>query len=253
MGIAYILLALGIVCFNIPSLPGVFARIFREAFDVPAIFGGFGGSAVMYGVKRGLFSNEAGVGSAPNAAASADVSHPVKQGLVQTLSVFIDTILVCSATAFMCMCSGVEPTASLSGAPYVQAAVGSVLGGAGPIFITVIMVLFAFTTLIGNLYYVNQAFNHIFRRVPSRRFMTAYYVLAVLVIFFGAGLSADLLWNIADVTMGLMALINMPVIVLLGGRAFRALTDYRRQRKAGEDPTFRAKDIGITHELDYWN
>ncbi len=252
MGIAYILLSLVIVCLNIPSLPGVFARIFREAFDFSAIFGGFGGSCVMYGVKRGLFSNEAGVGSAPNAAASADVSHPVKQGLVQTLSVFIDTILVCSATAFMCMCSGIEPTEALSGAPYVQAAVGSVLGGAGPVFITVIMVLFAFTTLIGNLYYVNQAFNHIFRRVPSRRFMTVYYLLAVLVIFLGAGLSADLLWNIADVTMGLMALINMPVIVLLGGCAFRALADYRRQRKAGEDPTFRAKDIGIAEELDYW-
>ena len=110
MGVAYILVSLLIIVMNISSLPAVFARIFSEAFDVQAIFGGFGGSCVMYGIKRGLFSNEAGVGSAPNASASAEVSHPAKQGLVQVLSVFIDTILVCSATAFMCMCSGVEST-----------------------------------------------------------------------------------------------------------------------------------------------
>jgi AGCS family alanine or glycine:cation symporter len=112
MGVAYILLSLVIIVMNITALPNVFVRIFTEAFDFTAIFGGFSGSCVMYGIRRGLFSNEAGVGSAPNASAAADVSHPVKQGLVQVLSVFIDTILVCSATAFMCMCSGVEPTGS---------------------------------------------------------------------------------------------------------------------------------------------
>ena len=252
MGVAYILVALVIICMNITTLPDVFSRIFKEAFDFGAIFGGFGGSCVMYGIKRGLFSNEAGVGSAPNASASADISHPAKQGLVQVLSVFIDTLLVCSATAFMCMCSGIEPTKELSGAPYVQAALSQTLGDFGPIFITVAMILFAFTTLLGNLYYVNQAFSHILGHVPGKKFNYVYYVIATSLIFVGAGLSADLLWNIADVTMGLMAIINMPVILILGKYAFRALKDYRKQKKEGKIPVFHAKDIGLPHDVDYW-
>jgi len=174
MGVAYILVALAIVILNITSLPGIFTRIFSDAFDFKAIFGGFSGSCVMYGIKRGLFSNEAGVGSAPNASASADVEHPVKQGLVQVLSVFIDTLLVCSATAFMCVCSGVEPTAELSGAPYVQAALSTTLGQFGPIFITIAMILFAFTTLIGNLYYVDQCVYHLLGHKPGNVFKTVY-------------------------------------------------------------------------------
>ena len=253
MGVAYILVALIIICLNVTALPSVFARIFTEAFDFRAIFGGFGGSCVMYGIKRGLFSNEAGVGSAPNASASADVSHPVKQGLVQVLSVFIDTLLVCSATAFMCMCSGIEPSADISGAPYVQASLRATLGEFGPIFITVAMILFAFTTLIGNLYYVDKALAHIVGHVPGKLFNSIYYVLASLVILLGAGLSADLLWNIADLTMGAMTLINIPVIFILSKYVFRALADYKKQKKAGKDPTFRAKDIGIDTQLDYWN
>ncbi len=252
MGIVYIGIALVIVCMNITQLGAVLGRVFADAFNFEAIFGGFGGSCVMYGIKRGLFSNEAGVGSAPNASASADVSHPVKQGLVQVLSVFIDTLLVCSATAFMCMCSGVEPTAELSGAPYVQASLSATLGAFGPIFITVAMILFAFTTLLGNLYYVNQAFSHIFGHVPGKKFNYVYYLIASGLILLGAGLSADLLWNIADITMTLMALINMPVIFIIGRYAFRALKDYRRQKKEGKVPEFHSRDIGITDELDYW-
>ncbi len=253
MGVAYILVALIIIALNIPSLPSVFSRIFTDAFNFEAIFGGFSGSCVMYGIKRGLFSNEAGVGSAPNASASADVKHPVKQGLVQVLSVFIDTILVCSATAFMCMCSGVEPTAELSGAPYVQAALTETLGAFGPIFITVAMILFAFTTLLGNLYYVDRALIHILGRIPSKTFMHIYHIIAALVVLLGAGLSADLLWNIADVTMGAMTIINMPVILYLGKYAFRAIKDYDSQRKDGLDPVFRAKNIDLPSETDYWN
>ena len=252
MGIVYIIVALVIVSLNITSLPSIIKRIFTEAFDFRAIFGGFGGSCIMYGVKRGLFSNEAGVGSAPNASASADISHPAKQGLVQVLSVFLDTLLVCSATAFMCMSSGIEPTAELEGAPFVQAAMKATLGGFGPIFITVAMVLFAFTTLIGNLYYVNQAFSHILGHVPSKKFNYVYYIVASLLIFVGAGLSADILWGVADITMGLMTIINMPVIIILGRYAFRALKDYKKQKKAGVSPTFHAKDIGISDDLDYW-
>ena len=252
MGIAYILVALLIVILNVTSLPSVFARIFTDAFNFTAIFGGFSGSCVMYGIKRGLFSNEAGVGSAPNASASADVEHPVKQGLVQILSVFIDTLLVCSATAFMCVCSGVEPTKELSGAPYVQAALTTTFGQFGPVFITVAMMLFAFTTLIGNLYYVDQCVYHLLGHKPGKTFKTIYYVIACLVILVGAGLSADLLWNIADITMGAMTLINIPVIFVLSKYAVRALKDYEKQRKEGKHPVFKAKSIDLPDKVDYW-
>lgn len=252
MGVIYILVALVVIFVNVANIPSIFVRIFTEAFDFKAIFGGFGGSCVMYGIKRGLFSNEAGVGSAPNASASADVSHPAKQGMVQMLSVFIDTIVICSATAFMCMSSGIEPTESLSGAPYVQQALTKTLGGFGPVFITVAMILFAFTTLLGNLFYVDKAFIHILGKKPNKTFNYVYYVLASLIILLGAGLSADLLWGIADVTMGLMTLINMPVILILGKYAFRALKDYLMQKRQGKDPVFNAKNIKLPHYVECW-
>lgn len=252
MGVAYILLALVIVVLHIGLLPSVLGRIFSEAFDVKAIFGGFAGSCVMYGIKRGLYSNEAGVGSAPNAAASADVSHPAKQGLVQMLSVFIDTLLLCTATAFMVLCSGVEPNPDLAGAPYVQEAVRSSLGSIGPVFITVAMILFAFTTLLGNLYYVDNCLNYIMGKVPSKTFMTVYRVIAAAVIFIGAGLSIGLVWDLADVLMGFMAIINLPVIVILGGTALAALNDYTRQKKEGWNPVFKAASIGLKEKTDYW-
>ena len=253
MGVAYILVALVIVFMNIGLLPDIFKTIFSEAFNFEAIFGGFSGSCVMFGIKRGLFSNEAGVGSAPNASASADVNHPVKQGLVQVLSVFIDTILICSATAFMCMSSGVEPSAELSGAPYVQAALAKTLCSFGPIFITIAMILFAFTTLVGNLFYVDKCIFHIFGKKPGKMFMNIYYIIALVVIFIGAGLSADLLWGIADVTMGAMTIINMPVILFLGKYVFRALKDYEKQRKDGIEPIFKTKNIDLPDKTDYWN
>lgn len=253
MGVAYIIVALIIVVLNIHALPEIFKTIFTEAFDFQAIFGGFSGSCIMFGIKRGLFSNEAGVGSAPNASASADVSHPAKQGLVQVLSVFIDTVLVCSATAFMCMSSGVKPTAELSGAPFVQAALSETLGQFGPIFITVAMLLFAFTTLLGNLYYVDKCAVFFLGRVPSKKVQNIYHIIAAIVIFVGAGLSADLLWGIADITMGGMTIINMPVILILGKYAFRALKDYEKQRKNGKTPIFKAKNIDLPHKTDYWN
>lgn len=253
MGVMYILVALFVVFVNISVIPQIFSRIFSEAFDLKAIFGGFGASCVMYGIKRGLFSNEAGVGSAPNASASAEISHPVKQGLVQVLSVFIDTILVCTATAFLCMCSGVEPTEALSGAPYVQASLSKTLGDFGPLFITVAMILFAFTTLLGNLYYVDKCITYIKGNIPSKKFTNAVHIISALVIFVGSGLSADLLWNIADITMGGMTLINMPVILLLSKYVLRTLNDYDKQLKSGVNPVFKAENVGLTEKLDYWN
>ncbi len=252
MGVAYILVAILIVILNFRMLPDILKTIFTEAFDFKAIFGGFTGSCVMFGIKRGLFSNEAGVGSAPNASASAEVDHPVKQGLVQVLSVFIDTILVCSATAFMCMCSGVEATPETAGANYVQEALSVSLGNIGPIFITISMILFAFTTLLGNLYYVDMTLIFLCGKIPSKTFMTIYRLIASLLIFIGAGLSADLLWNIADITMGAMTIINMPVIFILSKYAIRTLKDYDKQRKEGKNPVFYAKNIDLPHDVDYW-
>ncbi len=253
MGVAYILVALVIVIMNAGMLPDIFGKIFSDAFDFSAIFGGITGSCLMYGIKRGLFSNEAGVGSAPNASASADVSHPVKQGLVQVLSVFIDTILVCTATAFMCLCSGVEPNAAIEGAPYVQKSLTATLGSVGPIFITVAMVLFAFTTIIGNLFYVEKSFLYMNKGPLSKKQDATYKFVACGLVLLGAGLNAGLLWDIADVTMGAMTLVNVPVIIILGKYAYRALADYKKQRRAGLDPEFKAKSVGIKTKTDYWN
>ena len=253
MGGLYVLVALVVIIMNLGLIPQVFGRIFAGAFDFQAIFAGFTGSAVMQGVKRGLFSNEAGVGSAPNAAASANVSHPVKQGLVQMLSVFLDTLVICSATAFMLLCSGVEPTEAAQGAPYVQAALSASFGAAGPIFITVAMVLFAFTTLIGNLYYVDNCLSYIVGKIPAREFMVLFRIDAMALIFLGSGMEINLVWNLADVLMGVMALINLPVIVLLFRPVRAALADYTAQRRSGRDPVFRAESAGLQGKTECWN
>lgn len=252
MGVIYILVALVITIINAPMLPGIFGRIFSEAFDLGSLFGGVMGMCIIKGIQRGLYSNEAGIGSAPNAAASAEVYHPANQGLVQVLSVFIDTILICTATAFMLMSSGVEPTGFSNESTFVQVAMTENMGVAGPIFITVAMVLFAFTTLIGNIYYVDKCINHLFGKEPPKWIRNIIYVAASLIILLGAGLSSSLLWDIADVSMGLMALIHIPVIVILGKYAFRALKDYDKQRKEGKKPVFLAKNIGLEGKTDYW-
>ena len=252
MGCAYVLVALLVVLLRIEVLPGVLARIFREAFDFRAIFGGFLGSCMMYGIKRGLYSNEAGVGSAPNAAAAADVSHPVKQGLVQMLSVFIDTLLLCTCTAMMCLCSGVDPAGAEDNALYVQDALRSVLGGFGPAFLTVSMVLFAFTTLLGNLFYMDNLLIFLHRGTPPRRFMTGFRIAAAFLIFAGACMKASLLWNLSDIFMGFMALINIPVIVVLHRTALGALKDYCAQRREGRNPVFSAETVGLKGKVDFW-
>lgn len=252
MGVLYVVVALIVVIAHITILPGVLGRIFSEAFNFRAIFGGFTGSCMMYGIKRGLYSNEAGVGSAPNAAAAANVSHPVKQGLVQMLSVFIDTLLLCTCTAMMCLCSGEDMTAFTDNALYVQSAVATVLGGFGPIFITISMMLFGFTTLIGNLFYMDNLLIYLHRGIPSKSFMTGFRLVASVMIFIGAIAKASLLWNLADILMGVMALINIPVIVLLHRTAIGALNDYTKQKKAGKNPVFKASSVGLEGKLDFW-
>ncbi len=254
MGIFYVVVAIIVLVINFKNLPAVFGAIFSDAFDFKSIGGGIAGSCLMYGIKRGLYSNEAGVGSAPNAAASADISHPAKQGLVQMLSVYLDTILLCTATGLMCLASGIAGTADNAGAQYVQESLRSVFGEAGPVFITVAMVLFAFTTLLGNLYYTPNALaylNH--NKMPGKSFMTGYYVICALVIFAGAGMSMAACWDIADITMGFMALINLPACVAYGKYAIAAGKDYIAQKNAGKNPVFLAKEIGLDDStLDYW-
>lgn len=253
MGIFYILVSLVIIATHLNLVPKMFADIFTQAFDFKAIFGGFAGSAIMQGIKRGLFSNEAGVGSAPNAAASAGVSHPVKQGLVQMLSVYIDTIVICSATAFMLLCSGIEPSTDLQGMPYVQAAVANTLGSFGTIFITIALVLFAFTTLIGNFYYAEMGLGYICDRTPGKGVLMVFRLAAALIVCFGATMEFSVAWNTADVLMGLMAIINLPVIIILGGPAVRCMNDYLKQKKEGRNPVFKAKDIELETKTDFWN
>ena len=253
MGIAYIIMALIVMVMNAGNIPMVLREIFAGAFDFKAIFGGFAGSALMHGIKRGLYSNEAGVGSAPNAAAAAIVSHPAKQGLVQMLSVFIDTLLICTATAMMCLSSGLVPNADVTGAGFVQQALAVDFGSFGYYFVTVALLLFAFTTLLGNLYYCEGCLNYIAKRQLSEKAMNIFRIIACVVIFGGALLDFGMVWNLADVFMGIMALINLPVIVILGKTALKTLQDYVDQRKAGKNPVFHASTVGLEGQVDFWN
>ncbi len=247
MAVIYLVLGIIVIARNISALPGVFSAIFRGAFDFEAIFGGFAGSAVVMGIKRGLFSNEAGMGSAPNAAASADVSHPVKQGLVQMLSVFIDTLLICSATAFIILVSGVD-TAGLKAMPLVQAAISSQFGEAGIFLITLSVFFFAFSSIIGNYYYTESNMLFIMGKKTS---LKVFRLSVVVAVFLGSIAGYDLVWNLADVLMGFMAMINIGVILALSTPAVKTIEDYTEQKKAGKNPVFVAEDVGI-HNTDLW-
>ena len=252
MGVLYVIVAIFVLILNAKQLPGMFAMIFESAFDFKAIFGGFAGSCIMHGIKRGLYSNEAGMGSAPNAAATADVSHPAKQGLVQMLSVFIDTLLICTATAFMCLSSGTEFNAEMGGASYVQSSMAANLGSVGPVFLCVAMSLFAFTTLIGNYSYCEGCLRFILNREVSKGGILLFRILATILVFVGAIASAGTVWSLADMTQGLMVIVNVPVIIILAKPAMRCLDDYCRQKKEGRNPVFIAKNAGIDADLDYW-
>ncbi len=243
MAVIYILIGLFTMFTHLGELPRVFALIFENAFDFRAMAGGLAGSAVVIGIKRGLFSNEAGMGSAPNASASAEVDHPVKQGLVQVISVFIDTLLICSSTAMMLLVSGIEGQSGvMDGIPYVQAAISANVGGWGIHFITFSIFAFAFSSLVGNYFYAES--NILFIK-DSRLLLNLFRITCVAAIFLGAQADFSLMWNLADITMGFMAIINILVIFLLGNTAVRALKHYEAQKKKGGPVTFRGEDIGI--------
>lgn len=245
----YILMGIFITLTNLNRVPEMFSLIFDGAFDFRAIFGGFAGSTVLIGIKRGLFSNEAGMGSAPNASATATVSHPVKQGMVQVLSVFIDTLMICTTTAFILLLSGVTGVPeNLDGIPYVQAAISANVGSLGIHFITFSIFAFAFTSLIGNYYYAES--NILFIK-NNRILLNVFRITCLIAIFLGAQADFSTVWNLADVLMGFMAIENILVIFLLGGIAFKVLDDYTKQKKQGIDPVFKAKNVGLNN-TDTW-
>lgn len=244
MALAYIGLGVWITFSHLNLLPAAFGMMFASAFDFQAIFGGFAGSALMLGIKRGLFSNEAGMGSAPNAAATASVSHPAKQGLVQTLSVYIDTLFICTCSAMIVlvfMVQDPQTAAGLNGMPLVQMAVYHFAGDVGIAFITAAVFLFAYTSLIGNYFYAESNLKFIF---GDRKMLLFWFRVACLAIIFAGCLSSfDLAWNVADILMGIMCIINLIAILALGKWALKCLDDYTRQRKQGINPVFNAASI----------
>ncbi|MCM3339095.1 MULTISPECIES: alanine/glycine:cation symporter family protein [unclassified Paenibacillus] len=245
MALAYIAIALFVMVINFDAIPGVFASIVKSAFGFQEAAAGGIGAAVMNGIKRGLFSNEAGMGSAPNAAATAHVTHPVKQGLVQSFGVFVDTLLVCSATAFIILFSGVSATGELDGIRLTQYALASQVGDWAHMFVGLAIFLFAFTSLIGNYYYGQSNIEFITKK---KGWLLAYRLGVVGMVLFGSIAKLTFVWNLADLFMGFMAFINLIVIMLLGKVAFAALKDYMRQRKLGEEPVFYADSVpGLKH------
>lgn len=241
MAIAYIIVALFIVFKNITVLPEAVKMIFENAFGINQLVGGGIGAALMQGIKRGLFSNEAGMGSAPNAAATATVSHPVKQGFIQTLGVFTDTLIICSCTAFIILLSNVPLDGSVKGIELTQLALNSQVGAWGGIFISICIFLFAFSSIIGNYYYGETNIQFI---TDKKIYLSIYRILVGLMVFFGSLVSVDIVWNLADVFMGMMAIINLIAIVLLGKIALKALEDYRYQKRNGiKEPVFKSSSI----------
>lgn len=240
MAIAYILVAVIIIVMNIQSLPHVLAIIFEDAFGIEQGVAGGVGAAMSMGIRRGLFSNEAGEGSAPNVAATAHVSHPVKQGLVQALGVFTDTILICTCTAFIILCSGVHAGAGAQGISLTQAAVDSQFTPGtsfGASFISLAIFFFAFTSIVGNYYYGETNI----RFLTSRRGAVYAYRAAVGgMVLLGGMMSLGLVWSLADITMSLMAICNLAAILVLGRYALVCLKDYRKQLREGKNPVYHA-------------
>ena len=252
MALGYIVLALTIVVLNIRELPAIIELIVKSAFGMEQIVGGGLGAALMQGIKRGLFSNEAGMGSAPNVAATATTSHPVKQGLIQSLGVFTDTLIICSCTAFIILMSGVELGGSLDGIRLTQEALTTQIGGAGRIFVAIAIFFFAFSSIIGNYYYGEANVKFI---TSSRKVLGIYRLLVGVMVMAGAVMSLQTVWSLADLTMALMTLCNIAAIVLLGGQVLVLLKDYQAQRRAGKDPVFKkceVKEFASNDSIECW-
>jgi len=251
MALGYILLALVIVGMNITHLPDVIKLIVKSAFGWEQALGGGIGVTLMQGIKRGLFSNEAGMGSAPNVAASADVSHPVKQGLIQTLGVFTDTLIICSCTAFIILFSGVPLGGEANGIQLTQTALDHEIGNGGSTFVAIAILFFAFSSIIGNYFYGEANLRYITR---NKKMIVLFRLMTGAMVMFGALASLNLAWNLADVCMGLMTICNLIAITLLGKYAFRLLEDYRIQKRHGiKNPVFtKDKMKDIQQDIECW-
>lgn len=252
MAVGYFILALVIIVMNYSEIPHVFKIIVESAFGFGQFAGGAVGMTIMMGIRRGLFSNEAGEGSAPNAAATADVTHPVKQGLVQSLGVFTDTLLVCSCTAFIILISGIYTNPSAEAGTLTQDAINATIGSAGEIFVAIAILFFAFSSIIGNYYYGETNIRFLTQR---RWILTVFRIFSAGVfVVFGAVASLDVVWNLGDLFMGMLTICNLVAILWLGKYAFRLLNDYCAQKRRGiTDPTFHASQMPeIYDDLDAW-
>lgn len=264
MALAYILLALVIMVLNITQLPAVFALIIKSALGFDSAFGGILGMAISWGVKRGIYSNEAGQGIGAHAAAAAEVSHPAKQGLVQAFSVYIDTLLVCSATAFMILFTGMYNTVGADGAfivenlkgvnpgpGYTQAAIETVFPGFGSAFVAIALFFFAFTTIMAYYYIAETNVAYLMRGKNSTWLMTGLKIMLLIATFYGAVKTADLAWALGDVGLGIMVWLNLIAILILAKPALQTLKDYEDQKAKGLDPVFDPTKLGIKN-ADYW-
>jgi AGCS family alanine or glycine:cation symporter len=264
MAAAYITMALIIIGINIAEVPAIFALIVKSAFNLESAFSGVFGMAIAWGVKRGIYSNEAGQGTAPHAAAAAEVSHPVKQGLVQSFSVYIDTLLVCTATALMILFTGqynvlnpeggfiVENLPGVAFGPeYTQYAVATQFPDFGKGFIAISLLFFAFTTIMAYYYIAETNLSYLTRQMSSKWSLTALRLSILGATFYGSIKTAEIAWMMGDIGVGLMAWLNIIAILLLRKPAFKALADYKKQKKEGKDPVFIAKDVGIDN-ADFW-
>lgn len=247
----YLLVALVIILLHLSEVPAMFALIFHDAFSPQAAVGGGLGTAMITGIKRGLFSNEAGEGSVPNAAATAAVTHPVKQGLVQSFGVYVDTWIVCSATAFIILLTGQYTIGGeCTGIALAQASLASVFGSLAPAAVSLMILLFAFSSIVGNYYY--GEINIAFFDGNTRRYLAVFRICVVLMVLFGSLATLQLVWNLADLFMGLLCLTNLYAITRLAPYARRALRDYQEKRARGEDPSFAASDIELTDGIYAW-
>lgn len=238
----YLAIAAYVVVVNITEIPGVFALIFQSAFGLEQAFGGSVGAAISMGVRRGLFSNEAGMGSAPNAAAAAEVSHPAKQGFLQALGVFLDTLIVCTATAAIILLSDSYAAGNGEGIVMLQNALSEQIGSWAPAFVAVSVFLFAFSSIAGSYYYGETNIEFIKK---SKTAVLGFRIATMAFVFIGAVASLGFVWSLADLFMAGMTLINIAAITLLGGVAFKVLRDYEEQRAQGLNPRFSARKLGI--------
>lgn len=258
MAIGYILVAVIIILMNIQEVPAMFTLIFESAFGIHASFGGIVGSAIAWGVKRGIYSNEAGQGTAPHAAAAAEVDHPAQQGLAQAFSVYIDTIFVCTATALMILFSGMYNTENgkggyivenlpgvEAGTEFTQYAISNFIPGMGNGFVAIALFFFAFTTIMAYYYIAETNLNYMYPNRINPIALFSLRTVLLLMVVYGAVKSAGLAWDIGDIGVGLMAWLNIIAILLLRKPALKCLKDFEEQTKAGKNPIFSPKKLGI--------